>query len=129
MEVGAVFCTNAYLDEDSPARSYAVRNTMKMMRAKPIISVGAKKVPRNKALVTVAETGSTVPSRLARTEPMSFTPCKYSAYAKQDPTKISTNSAPQPTPSKAGTLFHGWIKIELTIPEINIAVPVTMDEP
>ena len=55
MEVGAVFCTNAYLDEDSPARSYAVKNTMKMMKAKPIMSVGAKKVPRNKALVTVAE--------------------------------------------------------------------------
>lgn len=52
-----------------------------------------------------------------------------SAYAKQDPTKISTSNAPQPTPSKAGTLFHGWIKIELTIPEINIAVPVTIDEP
>lgn len=54
---------------------HTVRNTITMMQAKPIRSVGANTVPSISALVTVAETGSTVPIRLARTLPMSLTPC------------------------------------------------------
>lgn len=54
---------------------HTVRNTITMMQAKPIRSVGANTVPSINALVTVAETGSTVPIRLARTLPMSLTPC------------------------------------------------------
>lgn len=54
---------------------YTVRNTITMMQAKPIRSVGANTVPSINALVTVAETGSTVPIRLARTLPISLTPC------------------------------------------------------
>ena len=46
-----------------------------MIMAKPIRSVGKNTVPSITALVMVAETGSTVPMRLARTEPMSLTPC------------------------------------------------------
>ena len=48
---------------------------MMMMQAKPAMSVPVKTVPRTMALVTAAETGSTVPMRLARMEPMSLTPC------------------------------------------------------
>lgn len=54
---------------------HTVRNTITMIQAKPIRSVGANTVPSISALVTVAETGSTVPIRLARTLPMSLTPC------------------------------------------------------
>lgn len=54
---------------------HTVRNTITMMQAKPIRSVGANTAPSISALVTVAETGSTVPIRLARTLPMSLTPC------------------------------------------------------
>jgi hypothetical protein len=55
--------------------SYTVRNIITMIMAKPIRSVGKNTVPSITALVMVAETGSTVPMRLARTEPMSLTPC------------------------------------------------------
>ena len=58
--------------------SYTVRNIIMMIMAKPIRSVGKNTVPSITALVMVAETGSTVPMRLARTEPMSLTPCIYS---------------------------------------------------
>ena len=55
--------------------SYTVRNIITMIMAKPIRSVGKNTVPSITALVMVADTGSTVPIRLARTEPMSLTPC------------------------------------------------------
>ncbi len=55
--------------------NYTVRNIITMIMAKPIRSVGKNTVPSITALVMVAETGSTVPMRLARTEPMSLTPC------------------------------------------------------
>lgn len=58
-----------------PESSYAVRNTMMMIQANPAISGMVKMVPSMMALVTAADTGSTVPMRLARMEPISFTPC------------------------------------------------------
>ena len=55
--------------------SYTVKNTIAIIMAKPARSVGKNTVPSIRALVMVAETGSTVPIKLARTEPMSLTPC------------------------------------------------------
>ena len=54
---------------------YTVRNTIAIIMAKPARSVGKNTVPSMRALVMVAETGSMVPMRLARTEPISLTPC------------------------------------------------------
>ena len=50
---------------------YTVRNTIAIIMAKPARSVGKNTVPSMRALVMVAETGSMVPMRLARTEPIS----------------------------------------------------------
>ena len=102
---------------------------MAMIRAKPIRSVGANTVPSTSALVTVAETGSTVPMRLARTLPISLTPCMYRLYARKDPTTMRMASAIKPDASNAGTFSHGRTNTEITRPETNIADPVTMDEP
>lgn len=102
---------------------------MAMIRAKPIKSVEANTVPSTSALVTVAETGSTVPIRLARTLPISLTPCIYRLYAKNEPTTMSIANASQPGASIAGTFSHGRTNAEITRPETNIADPVTMDEP
>lgn len=55
--------------------SYTVRNIITMIMTKPIKSVGKNTVPSITALVMVAEIGSTVQMRLARTEPISLTPC------------------------------------------------------
>ena len=47
-----------------------------MIMANPRRSMGEKCAPRNATDVTVAMTGSMVPSMAPRTEPTSFTPCR-----------------------------------------------------
>lgn len=106
-----------------------MRNTIAMMRAKPAISVGAKTVPKKIALVIVADTGSTVPMRLARIEPMSFTPCIYKKYARNDPTKTSTAKAPQPIAPNTGACSHGRMMTEDANPDTSMPMPVTIEEP
>lgn len=48
---------------------------MAMIKANPIRSVGVNTVPKTMTLETVAESGSTVPMRFTRTEPISLAPC------------------------------------------------------
>ena len=48
---------------------------MMMIAAKPAMSAPEKATPKRMALVTAAETGSTVAIMLARMPPKSLTPC------------------------------------------------------